>query len=70
MKFKKLTKELVKTKKKSKITKGKILKKPTQKLPSYDSKRILLKGEKKALVTEGRTGYFNKELMEEVKWLS
>jgi len=53
-------------------SKGKhtILKTPTQKLPSYDAKKIIMKGERQSLVREGRTGFFNKEMVEETKWLS
>jgi hypothetical protein len=79
-KYKKERKELVKKRiegiGKSAVTlltsKGKhtILKTPTQKLPSYDAKKIIMKGERQVLVREGRTGFFNRELMEEAKWLS
>lgn len=48
----------------------KILKKPIAKLKGIDSEKFITKGlVKQALVREGKTGYFNKELMEEAKWL-
>jgi len=63
------------TKKKSKKSKKKkekrILKKPKIKLPSYDPKRILMKGAGNTkLVREGKSGYFNDEYNKEIKWLS
>ena len=51
--------------------KKRILSKPKAKLPSTDPKKFLTHGlERQSLVREGRTGYFNKEMMEEAKWLS
>lgn len=48
-----------------------ILRKPTAKLPSTDPKKFITKGMgKQSLVREGRTGFFNEEMMEETKWLS
>jgi len=61
---------MVKKKKKG-IFKEKILKKPTAKLPSYDPKKVLMKGTGNTkLVREGKTGYFNDEYERETKWLS
>jgi hypothetical protein len=46
-----------------------ILQKPTAKLPSTDPKKFVTSGlGRPSLVREGRTGYFNKEMMEEAKW--
>ena len=62
-------KKLKKTKKKSK--EKKILTKPKAKLPSYDPKKIIMKGAgSDKLVREGRTKYFDEKYREEVKWLS
>ena len=50
---------------------GKLLKKPKAKLPSTDPKGFITRGlGKPKMVSEGRTGYFNSEMMEETKWLS
>jgi hypothetical protein len=60
-----------KSKKKQGIFGKKFLKKPTQKLPSTDPKKFITRGlGRQSLVREGRTGYFNEEMMEEAKWLS
>ncbi len=60
-----------KKEKKKGLFKGKILKKPTVKPPSVDPKKFITQGAgHQALVKEGRSGYFNKEMMEETKWLS
>ncbi len=71
---KEMGQKIVKKKKKSKkkgLFKGKFLKKPTVKVPSVDPKKFITKGlGHQGLVKEGRTGYFNKEMMEETKWLS
>lgn len=73
--FQKIKKELTKLKKKKKksksLIKGKLLKKPQAKLPSVSPKKFITSGlGHNSLVKEGRTGYFNKEMMEETKWLS
>jgi hypothetical protein len=71
--FQKMKKELTKLKKKAKtkkgLFKGKVLSKPTAKLPSTDPKKFI-RGGGDRLVREGRTGFFNEEMMEETKWLS
>ena len=63
-----------KSKKSKKLKKQKekrILTKPKAKLPSYDPTKMLMKGVgSKALVSEGRTKYFDEEYREETKWLS
>jgi len=57
-------------KKKKGIFKGKILKKPTAKLPSYNPEKMIMKGiSNQALVREGRSKYFDEEYREEIKWL-
>lgn len=45
--------------------------KPKVKLPKYSAKKALLKGRNfnEKLVGEGRTGYFDAEMVEETKWL-
>ncbi len=49
----------------------KLLKKPTAKVPSVNPQRFISKDSaRQSLVREGRTGYFNQEMMEEAKWLS
>ena len=48
-----------------------ILKKPTTKLPSVSARKAIVSGDdRQRLVNPGRTGYFNKELMEEARWLN
>jgi hypothetical protein len=48
-----------------------IIGKPKVKLPKYSAKKALLSGGDRKLVSEGRTGYFDKEMVEErKKWLS
>ena len=50
---------------------NKILKKPKAKIRSVDPKKAITQGMgKRALVSEGRTGYFKKEYVKESKWLS
>ncbi len=73
--FQKTKKELEKLKnkkdKKKGLFKGNLLKKPSVKLPSIDPKRFITHGAgHQSLVKEGRSGYFNKEMMEETKWLN
>jgi hypothetical protein len=48
----------------------KILKKPKVTLKKISAEKIILKNGNQALVKEGRTGFFNKEMVEETKWLS
>ena len=66
-----MVKRRKKSEKKKGLFKGKFLKKPKAKLPSTDPKKFITEGlGKQSLVREGRTGYFNEEMMEEAKWLS
>jgi len=75
--LKKLEKENISLKKKlnrkkSKGSSKKILKRPTAKGIEPISTKKLLKGltQDRALVSEGRTGYFKEEYVGERKWLS
>lgn len=54
-----------------KFIKKRLIKKPEAKVKSVNPTKFVTKGlVKQQLVTKGRTGYFNKEMMEEAKWLS
>jgi hypothetical protein len=49
----------------------KLLKKPTAKLPKVSARKAIVSGDdRQRLVREGRTGYFQEELMEEARWLN
>jgi hypothetical protein len=61
----------MKNKKKDKKEKGKFLKTPKIKIHPISATKLISpqKGEHHALVSEGRTGYFNDEYEKEMKWL-
>jgi hypothetical protein len=69
--YEKARKGVKKGKKVKKRKEKKFIKKPKAKLPSVDPKKFITKGlGHTPLVGEGRTGYFNQEMMGERKWLS
>ncbi len=72
-KIESLKKGLPELKKKTKkgVFKGKFIKKPKTKIQGVNPQRFISKDSaRQSLVREGRTGYFNQEMMEEAKWLS
>ena len=61
-------KKMSKKEKKEK-TSGKYLKKPKIKIQGIDPKKVIASMPYTPLVKNGRTGYFNDEYEEEIKWL-
>lgn len=56
--------------KENKFLKQKILSKPKAKIKGVDAKKFITSGVgKHSLVKEGKTGYIDEEMIEEMKWL-